>query len=107
MIRGIILIWHNKIATIPVGWALCDGSKDTPDLRDKYPIGASLDQAGVATAMIAGVQQAEGGTEQHTHSLYEPYEYIIDSDPAGDYTADGTLEYCYPPSTAFPYIMKL
>lgn len=106
MIKGIILIWPGTIATIPIGWHLCDGTAGTPDMRDKYPIGASEDIAGVATAMIAGVQQAEGGTEQHTHSLYEPYEYILDSAPAGDYSANGTLEYCYPPSTAFPYIMK-
>lgn len=107
MIKGIILIWPNKIATIPVGWALCDGTKGTPDLRDKYPIGASLDVAEVATAMIAGAQQAEGGAQQHQHTLYSPFPPILDSAPAGDYSPTCTLEYAYPPSTAFPYIMKL
>ena len=27
---------------IPAGWALCDGTQGTPDLRDKFIIGAGL-----------------------------------------------------------------
>lgn len=31
-----IVVWSGSIGTIPVGWALCDGSGDTPDLRDSF-----------------------------------------------------------------------
>lgn len=107
MISGIILIWPGAIASIPIGWHLCDGTAGTPDMRDKYPIAASLDVAEVATAMIAGVQQAEGGSVQHQHNLLFPYEDILDNTPAGDFLHTTEMQYCYPPSTAAPWIMKL
>lgn len=37
---GIILLWSGSIATIPAGWLLCDGSLGTPDLRDRFLVGA-------------------------------------------------------------------
>ncbi|MBA7685416.1 hypothetical protein ES703_93840 [subsurface metagenome] len=37
---GIIVIWHGPIADIPPGWSLCDGTNGTPDLRDRFIIGA-------------------------------------------------------------------
>ena len=33
---GIISMWSGSIAKIPAGWALCDGSNGTPDLRDRF-----------------------------------------------------------------------
>lgn len=38
--KGIISMWSGSIATIPSGWYLCDGSNNTPDLRDRFIIGA-------------------------------------------------------------------
>jgi microcystin-dependent protein len=38
--RGIITMWSGAIADIPSGWALCDGSNGTPDLRDRFIVGA-------------------------------------------------------------------
>lgn len=37
---GLILAWSGAIADIPSGWALCDGTGGTPDLRDKFVVGA-------------------------------------------------------------------
>ena len=37
---GIITMWSGAIEDIPLGWALCDGSNGTPDLRDRFVIGA-------------------------------------------------------------------
>lgn len=37
---GMILMFNNAIAQIPEFWALCDGSRGTPDLRDKFIAGA-------------------------------------------------------------------
>jgi hypothetical protein len=37
---GLISMWSGSIASIPLGWALCDGSSGTPDLRDRFVIGA-------------------------------------------------------------------
>eukprot|EP00483_Globobulimina_turgida_P009112 UN09130 len=38
--KGMILMFDGGIANIPKGYVLCDGSNGTPDLRDKFIIGA-------------------------------------------------------------------
>jgi hypothetical protein len=37
---GIIMLWSGSSASIPTGWALCDGSSGTPDLHDRFVVGA-------------------------------------------------------------------
>lgn len=37
---GAILMWSGAVAAIPDGWALCDGTNGTPDLRDRFIVGA-------------------------------------------------------------------
>lgn len=106
MLSGLIIIWHSTIASIPAGWHLCDGAEGTPDLRNRYPIPASQDIPPNPTAMIAGVQQHLGGSALHTHVL-QSGDAIINSDPGGDMDNESTNQWCYPPSKAFPYIMKL
>jgi len=34
--RGAIIMWSGKLAEIPVGWALCDGTLGTPNLLGKF-----------------------------------------------------------------------
>ena len=38
--KGLISMWYGSIASIPSGWALCDGTNSTPDLRDRFIVGA-------------------------------------------------------------------
>lgn len=40
MPAGIILMWSGNINSIPDGWQLCDGSNGTPDLRNRFIVGA-------------------------------------------------------------------
>jgi len=42
---GGIIMWSGPIANIPSGFALCDGSNGTPDLRDRFVIGAGGSEA--------------------------------------------------------------
>tara|TARA_R110001632_G_scaffold174664_2_gene294266 strand:- start:210 stop:611 length:402 start_codon:yes stop_codon:yes gene_type:complete len=35
-----IMMWSGDQASVPTGWAVCQGSNGTPDLRDKFVIGA-------------------------------------------------------------------
>ena len=42
---GSIVIWSGTIANIPTGWQLCDGTNGSPDLRDKFVVGAGYDGA--------------------------------------------------------------
>ncbi|MEM1191741.1 MAG: hypothetical protein AAGI72_24660 [Pseudomonadota bacterium] len=37
---GVIIIWSGAIADIPAGWVLCNGLNGTPDLTDRFVIGA-------------------------------------------------------------------
>ena len=37
---GLIAMWSGSVANVPSGWALCDGSNGTPDLRDRFIVGA-------------------------------------------------------------------
>ena len=72
-ISGMILMWSGTIATIPSGWLLCNGSSGTPDLRDKFIIGANADSGGAAKTNITGTPTQTGGTKDaivvsHTHT---------------------------------------
>jgi microcystin-dependent protein len=43
---GGIIMWSGLLAAIPTGWALCDGSNGTPDLRNRFVVGAAIDGIG-------------------------------------------------------------
>lgn len=38
--RGIISMWAGGVDDIPSGWHLCDGTNGTPDLRNRFIVGA-------------------------------------------------------------------
>ncbi|MBA7623567.1 hypothetical protein ES703_30964 [subsurface metagenome] len=52
MLKGMIIVWYGAIVDIPDGWALCDGSNGTPDLRNRSIVGPggryAVDEAGGA-----------------------------------------------------------
>lgn len=37
---GVIMMWSGAASAIPTGWVLCDGTNSTPDLRNRFVIGA-------------------------------------------------------------------
>jgi uncharacterized protein YhaN len=37
---GLIATWNGAVSELPEGWAQCDGSHGTPDLRDKFVVAA-------------------------------------------------------------------
>ena len=41
---GTVLIYSGKIEDIPKGWALCDGTNNTPNLMNKFVVGAFTDK---------------------------------------------------------------
>jgi hypothetical protein len=74
---GIITMWSGTIATIPSGWFLCNGSNSTPDLRNRFIIGAFQDTSSVAYTTITGTDTQTGGSKDaivvsHTHTLTDP-----------------------------------
>lgn len=71
---GLIAMWSGTIATIPTGWLLCNGTSGTPDLRNRFVIGAHSDTSGIAYTTITGANTQTGGSKDaivvsHTHSV--------------------------------------
>jgi hypothetical protein len=46
---GGIIIWSGSVASVPSGWYLCNGSNGTPDLRNRFVIGAGSTYSVAAT----------------------------------------------------------
>ena len=62
-VAGMIMLWSGSSATIPSGWLLCDGSNSTPDLRNRFVVGATSTYAVGATG-----GSADAITVAHTHT---------------------------------------
>jgi len=60
---GIISLWYGAIGSVPLGWYLCDGANGTPDLRDKFVVGAGSTYSVAATG---GTKDAIVVTHTHT-----------------------------------------
>ena len=74
---GGIIIWSGSSASIPSGWVLCNGSNSTPDLRDRFVVGAGSTYAvgntgGSANAIVVSHTHTATSTVTdpgHTHSI--------------------------------------
>ena len=96
---GVILLWYGTAGNIPTGWVLCDGSNGTPDLRDRFVVGASnstgdstypglspnctpnaLSSANAIVVSHSHSFSATTGSDSHTHS-YTSANYPTSSGP--------------------------
>jgi len=66
---GGILLWSGSIGSIPAGYVLCNGTNGTPDLRDRFVVGAGSSYAVNATG---GSADAVVVTHTHTASVTDP-----------------------------------
>ena len=66
---GVILLWSGSIASIPSGWNLCDGTNGTPDLRNRFVVGAGSTYAVGATGGADSVTLTEAQMPAHTHTF--------------------------------------
>ena len=66
---GSIIPWYGNLADIPDGFALCNGSNGTPDLRDKFITGAGSTYALGDTGGEAEVKLEVDQTVSHYHSF--------------------------------------
>jgi len=60
---GMILLWSGSIGSIPAGYYLCNGSNGTPDLRNRFLVGA-----GDSYAVNATGGSADAIVVSHTHT---------------------------------------
>ena len=66
-VKGMIILWYGNTNNVPTGFALCDGTNDTPDLRDKFVVGAGSeytpgDTGGSANATLVSHSHTTNST---------------------------------------------
>lgn len=64
---GAVLMFYGT--TIPAGWALCDGTNGTPDLRDRFIVGAGKSYQPNATGGSNSVTLSTTQIPSHTHTI--------------------------------------
>lgn len=80
---GGIIIWSGSAAAIPTGWLLCNGTSGTPDLRDRFVVGAGTTYAVGDTGGQASITSVPAHTHAvgtlaaaangaHTHTVTDP-----------------------------------
>lgn len=134
---GIISLWSGSIASVPSGWALCDGLNGTPNLQNRFVVGAGGSYAVGATGgsadavVVAHSHSASLSTNgNHRHSIsgnnnsgdnpnYTDFTNISGrtayTNYAGDHshsvsinsTGESGTDKNLPPYYALAYIMKL
>jgi hypothetical protein len=65
---GLISMWSGSIGSIPSGWYLCDGSNGTPNLTDKFIVGAGSTYAVNGTGGANTVTLTTNNLPAHTHT---------------------------------------
>jgi hypothetical protein len=82
---GCIIMWSGAIGSIPSGFYLCDGTNGTPNLRDRFIVGAGN---AYSVAQTGGSADSIVVTHTHTASVTDPGHFHIES---VSQTAGGTL----------------
>ncbi|NTW15233.1 MAG: hypothetical protein HGA38_02560 [Candidatus Moranbacteria bacterium] len=132
---GMIIMWSGSASDIPDGWALCDGSNGTPDLRNRFVVGSggsygqgstggSADSS-ISTANMPSHQHYVANSDSHVGGLSSSNYVCANSDHGngGSYYLGGTGTVAnvglsspvgngqafsnMPPYLALAYIMKL
>ncbi len=120
---GTITLWSGAIVDIPSGWYLCDGNNQTPNLKNRFVVGAGGSFAvgdsggynnhghevtsehnhplnGGANGAIAGRSTA---TLQNTEHCADGEDWSVGAYEAGGQTEDTSS---HPLNYAYAFIMK-
>lgn len=84
MPSGAIILWSGAANAIPSGFVLCDGTNSTPDLRDRFVVGAGSTYAVGDTGGAASVSLTEANLPAHSHTATV-------TDPGHTHTTSGRL----------------
>jgi microcystin-dependent protein len=66
---GVVVMWSGALNNIPEGFALCDGQNGTPNLRNRFIVGAGDEYS---VGITGGAKEVELNTSQipaHTHLI--------------------------------------
>ena len=67
-VTGMIILWYGNTGNIPTGFVLCDGNNNTPDLRDRFVVGAGSAYSPNNTGGSSSVTLSESQLPSHNHS---------------------------------------
>ncbi|MCE7984156.1 MAG: hypothetical protein DYG89_23525 [Caldilinea sp. CFX5] len=70
---GAVILWSGNLATLPAGWQLCDGSNSTPDLRNRFVVGAGATYPIGATGGVEQVTLTIAHLPAHTHTYSDKF----------------------------------
>jgi len=121
--RGIIVAWNNS--DVPAGWAICDGTRTTPDLRGRFILGQGQG-SNLTNRSLGDISGQENVTlnlyqipaHAHTYSISVSGTKVGDERPRVDVYSTNTLTFTVPIGGGLPfdnmppyyvltYIMKL
>ena len=66
-VTGMIILWYGNTGNIPTGFVLCDGNNNTPDLRDRFVVGAGSAYSPNNTGGSSSVTLSESQLPSHNH----------------------------------------
>jgi len=109
-------MWSGSTSSIPSGWVLCNGSNGTPDLRDRFIVGAgnaySVGNTGGANSVTISWSQMpshshsySGGDRQTVGNGGQSQPVSQGGNNTGSAGGNGAHEN-RPPYYALAYIMK-
>ena len=75
-VTGMILLWYGDTSNIPGGWVLCDGNNSTPDLRDRFVMGAGNNFNAGSTGGSNSVTLSTSNLHSHRH-------FVVSNDLGG------------------------
>ena len=68
-VTGMIILWYGNTGNIPTGFVLCDGNNSTPDLRDKFVVGAGSAYSPGNSGGDSSVTLSTSQLPSHNHSV--------------------------------------
>jgi microcystin-dependent protein len=68
-----IMMWSGSVASIPSGWTLCNGTNGTPNLQDRFVVGAGSTYTPGSTGGAASVTLTTAQLPAHAHDYRDRY----------------------------------
>ena len=89
--KGLISMWSGLISAIPTGWFLCNGTNNTPDLRNRFIYGASVDAdvgatGGSKDAVVVSHNHGASSNSTGSHTHTANHSHTASSNSTGSHT---------------------